>query len=305
MSSIAENLAGIERRIGEACARSGRARREITLIGVSKTKTAEAIREAFAAGVREFGENRVQEWEGKRGAVADLDGAVWHLIGHLQSNKAGKAAKIFDCVDSVDDFQVAERLARVVRELRGEVLGQREDPPSKIRGWVPQNQLLQNTEIGGRPQDSGTKAVAGVPDTQNRERTQDPGSQKEPEAPSSKNDLYESRLRVLIEVRVAEEETKSGVAMADLGDLTERVVRLEELELAGLMCVPPFLEQAELVRPYFARLREARDKLATQIGKALPVLSMGMSHDFEVAIEEGATEVRVGSALFGERVAKG
>ena len=240
-ATIAENLQRIEERIRAAAARAGRARGEIMLIGVSKTHSAEAIREAYEAGVRHFGENRVQEWEGKRAGVMSLPGAVWHLIGHLQSNKAGKAGKIFDCVDAVDDFAVAERLRRA---------------------WS------ERTAENAAPRDANAK------------------------------------LRVLIEVRVAREETKSGVETAALAELAERVVALEGLELAGLMCVPPFLEDAEFVRPYFRVLREARDGLATRLGKKLPVLSMGMSHDFEVAIEEGATEVRVGTALFGEREAK-
>jgi pyridoxal phosphate enzyme (YggS family) len=234
--SIAENLLRVEERIGAACLRAGRARSEITLIGVSKTHSAGAIREAYAAGVRHFGENRVQEWEGKRGEVGLLPGAMWHLIGHLQSNKAGRAAKIFDCVDSVDDFAVAERLRRAWSE-------------------------------GGRTDGAG-------------------------------------RLRVLIEVRVAEEETKNGVAIGQLPELAERVARLDGIDLAGLMCIPPFLEEVELARPYFRKLREVRDDLAGLLGRKLPVLSMGMSHDFAVAIEEGATEVRVGTALFGVRAGK-
>jgi PLP dependent protein len=228
VSLIAENLERIEERIGAAALRVGRGREEITLIGVSKTHGAEAIREAYEAGLRHFGENRVQEWEGKRGEISLLPGAVWHLIGHLQSNKAGRAAKIFDCVDAVDDFAVAERLRRAA----------------------------------------------------------------------------DGKLRVLIEVRVAEEETKNGVTVAELPALAERIIGLEQIDLAGLMCIPPFLEDAELVRPYFRRLREVRDELARRLQRPLPVLSMGMSHDFGVAIEEGATEVRVGTALFGERQAK-
>jgi len=223
--SIAENLERIEERIGAAALRAGRSRGEITLIGVSKTHGAEAICEAYAAGLRHFGENRVQEWEGKRNEVLLLPGTVWHLIGHLQSNKAGRAAKIFHSVDSVDDFAVAERLRR------------------------------------------GT----------------------------------DWKLRVLIEVRVAEEETKNGVSVAELPALAERIAALDKINLAGLMCIPPFLEDIELVRPYFRKLREVRDALAGRLRKELPVLSMGMSHDFAVAIEEGATEVRVGTALFGER----
>jgi PLP dependent protein len=228
-SFVRENLALVHQRITKAAQKVGRRSEEITLIGVSKTKPAEAIRVAYDAGLRHFGENRVQEWEGKRGGLGDL-GATWHLIGHLQSNKAARAARLFHCVDSVDDAALAQRLDRARAEM--------------------------NVSEG---------------------------------------------LRVLIEVRVAEEETKSGVAPEVLPTLAEQVTTMPRLELAGLMCIPPFLDDAGAVRPYFRRLRELRDELSRRLGRPLPVLSMGMSHDFEVAIEEGATEVRVGTALFGER----
>jgi len=229
LPSVQENFLSVSERIARAAQRAGRRAEEITLIGVSKTHPASAIREAFEAGVRHFGENRVQEWEGKRAGTEGLV-ATWHLIGHLQSNKAARAARLFHSVDSVDDFDVAQRLDRA----RGEagILG---------------------------------------------------------------------KLRVLIEVRVAPEETKSGVESKDLPDLVERTASLSHLQIAGLMCIPPFLENAEDVRPYFRRLRDLRDEASGKTGVALRVLSMGMSHDFEVAIEEGATEVRVGTALFGQR----
>jgi PLP dependent protein len=232
VEAMRENLARIQERIAAAAHRAGRQSAEITVIGVSKTHPAEAIRAAYAAGLRDFGENRVQEWEGKRGGLADLADAKWHLIGHLQSNKAVRAAGLFHCVDSVDDSALAQRLDRA------------------------------RSEIGGG-----------------------------------------SKLRVLIEVRVADEDTKSGVNAADLPALAEKVTSLPSLHLSGLMCIPPFLDDAARVRPYFRRLRQLRDQLAGQLGLPLPVLSMGMSHDFEVAIEEGATEVRVGTALFGQRPA--
>jgi PLP dependent protein len=232
-NTIRENLLRIQERIARAAARAGRREEEITLVGVSKTFPGESIREAFAAGVRHFGENRVQEWEAKRGAVEDL-AALWHLVGHLQSNKAARAARIFDCVDSVDDLAVAQRLDVARAEMQG-----------------------------AKP------------------------------------------LRVLIEVRLAPEETKSGVGVTDVPKLAEKFVELPRLELAGLMCIPPLGGNPEASRPYFLRLRELRDALARVLGRGLPVLSMGMSHDFEAAIEEGATEVRVGTALFGERTAKG
>ncbi len=222
----------IQERIANAANRTGRRIEDITLIGVSKTHPAITIQEAFQAGVRHFGENRVQEWEVKRVGTNNL-AATWHLIGHLQGNKAAKAAKLFRCVDSVDDFALAQKLDRA-------------------------------------------RAEASVP----------------------------AKLRVLIEVRVAKEETKSGVEIAALPQLAEEIATLPHLELAGLMCIPPYLLEAEQVRPYFRRLRELREELQTKLGLPLPVLSMGMSHDFEVAIEEGATEVRVGTALFGTRAMK-
>jgi len=231
VDTVSENLLRIRERIVVAALRAGRNVDEITLIGVSKTHPAEAIRLAYAAGLRDFGENRVQEWEGKRGGLGDLE-AQWHLIGHLQSNKALRAAGLFHSVDSVDDFAVAQRLDRG-------------------RG-----------NAGGGP-----------------------------------------KLRVLLEVRVAEEETKNGLTVEEVPELAEKVSALPVLDLRGLMCIPPFLEDAEQVRPYFRRLRELRDQLAKRLRRPLPVLSMGMSHDFEVAIEEGATEVRVGTALFGPRPA--
>jgi len=230
--SVRENLLRIQERIAAAAARAGRNAEEITLIGVSKTHPASAIREAYEAGIRHFGENRVQEWEGKRAGTEGL-AATWHLIGHLQSNKAVKAANLFHSIDSVDDLALAQRLDRA------------------------------RVEVGI------------------------------------------GKLRALIEVRVAPEETKSGVETRELPELAEKIAGLPRLELAGLMCIPPFLEQAEQVRSYFRRLRELRDHLGKALGLALPVLSMGMSHDFEVAIEEGATEVRLGTALFGERTPPG
>jgi len=231
-TSVRENLQRIQERIAQAAARTGRRAEEVTLIGVSKTHPASAIREAYEAGIRHFGENRIQEWEGKRAGMEGL-AATWHLIGHLQSNKTARAARLFHSVDSVDDFAIAQRLDRA-------------------------------------------RAEAGIT----------------------------GKLRVLIEVRIAPEETKSGVEIRELSGLAEKFGDLPRLDLRGLMCIPPFLEEAERVRPYFQHLRKLRDELTGKIGSALPVLSMGMSHDFEVAIEEGATEVRVGTALFGAREVK-
>jgi pyridoxal phosphate enzyme (YggS family) len=231
-SSMRKNLLHVQQRIAAAAKHAGRLPEEITLIAVSKTHPAEAVREAYQVGIRHFGENRIQEWEAKHGAVNDLP-AAWHLIGHLQSNKAARAARLFHSVDSVDDFTLAQRLDRARGELDG----------------------LE-------------------------------------------------KLRVLIEVRVEHEATKSGVEITGLAELAKKIVELPRLELAGLMCIPPLFEDVERVRPYFRRLRELRDALQAQLGGALPVLSMGMSNDFEVAIEEGATEIRVGTAVFGTRTVK-
>jgi PLP dependent protein len=228
-TTIQENLQRLSERIAVAANRAGRTVEEITLIGVSKTHPAGAIRQAFDAGLRHFGENRVQEWEGKRGQIENL-AATWHLIGHLQSNKAAKAANLFHSIDAVDDFPLAQKLDRACAAL----------PPAK-------------------------------------------------------------RLRVLLEIHLGGEATKSGVSEAGLAELAENVAPLPGLELAGLMCIPPFLENAEEVRPYFARLRKLRDQLELRLRRKLSVLSMGMSHDFEAAIQEGATEIRVGTALFGIR----
>lgn len=226
-SAIAANLARVRERIAASAARAGRQAEDVTLVAVSKTFPAEAIRAAWEAGVRRFGENRVQEREAKQPALAGLD-ATWHLVGHLQSNKARRAARLFDTVDSVDSAALAEKLDRAAAEA-------------------------------GR------------------------------------------RLRVLLEVRLAPEETRHGAEPDDAPGIAEAVAALPQLDLAGLMAIPPFLDNPEAVRPHFTRLRKLRDRIAARLGRALPVLSMGMSHDFEVAIEEGATEVRLGTALFGPR----
>ena len=229
---IRENLERIRERVERAAGRAGRRAEEITLVAVSKTFPTDAIRDAFDAGVRHFGENRVQEWESKHPLLSNLD-ATWHLIGHLQSNKAARAAHLFHTVDSVDSLALAQKLHRALSA---------------------------------------------------------PGERSVPE-----------RLRILIEVRLAPEETKSGASEAELPALAEGLLALPRLELCGLMCIPPLLGDAGRTRPYFAKLREARSSLAKRVGRALPVLSMGMSQDFEVAIEEGATEIRIGTSLFGSR----
>lgn len=230
--SISENIAAINERIAKAARRAGRSAEDVALMAVSKTHPAERIREAYAAGLRLFGENRVQEFAGKAGALSDLSLAEWHMIGHLQTNKAGKAAELFGAVDSVDSVKLAEKLDASARALR-------------------------------------------------------------------------KKLGVLIEVNVGGEAAKSGVS-ADSLELEQLLVaapRLEGLEFRGLMTVPPFTDDPKLARPYFRKLRELRDSIAA---RKLPsirvdVLSIGMSHDYEIAIEEGSTCVRVGTAIFGER----
>ena len=227
-ATIRENILRIQDRIAKARKKSLHPA-EITLIAVSKTHSAESIREAYEAGLRHFGENRVQEWEGKRQQLEDLP-ATWHLIGHLQSNKSARAAKAFHSIDSVDDCALAQRLDHARAELK-----------------------------------------------------------------------IKEKLRILIEVRVENEATKTGAELQTVPQLLEKLTQLKNLEVAGVMCIPPFLEDPEKVRPYFQRLRKLRDDLSTSSGLPLPVLSMGMSHDFEVAIQEGATEVRIGTAIFGTR----
>jgi pyridoxal phosphate enzyme (YggS family) len=255
---IQENLTRVQERIARACTRAGRRPEGITLVAVSKTFPAEAIRAAYECGVRHFGENRVQEWEGKQPLLADLD-ATWHLVGHLQSNKARRAVRLFHRIDSVDSLALAQRLAGAVDEL------------------------------SEQPSTEATEAQ--------RARRQ---SRKERSA---------SRMPVLIEVRLAPEETKSGVEPEDLPVLVEGVLALPQLELRGLMCIPPLFDDPERARPYFRRLRELGDDLLRRFISNLQPrtsnlhLSMGMSHDFEIAIEEGATEIRLGTALFGKRSA--
>jgi pyridoxal phosphate enzyme (YggS family) len=244
-NAIRANLARVHERMERAASRARRHAEDITLIGVSKTQTGERIRELYEAGVRHFGENRIQEWESKQASLADMD-ATWHLIGHLQSNKVARAARLFHSVDSVDALGLAERLERASTDF-----------------------TTENTE--GREKAGGRQGSG-------------------------------QRLRVLIEVKLDPEPAKAGVSEEELTRLVEAVLPLPHLELRGLMGVPPYCEDPEKVRPYFRHLRELRDTLrATLGGELLPVLSIGMSHDFEVAIEEGATEIRVGTALFGER----
>jgi pyridoxal phosphate enzyme (YggS family) len=216
---VAANLTALERRIVAACDKAGRRREEVTLVAVSKTFPAEAVTAAIAAGATDIGENRVQEARDKKPAVTGT--ARWHLIGHLQSNKAKDAVRLFDVIHTVDSMALAERLARAA-------------------------------EGAGKRQD------------------------------------------VLIEVNIGREAQKSGADPAEVVSLAKAVAALPSLSLLGLMAIPP-LGEPEAMRPYFSEMRRLRDQTGLQH------LSMGMTDDFEVAIEEGATIIRVGRAIFGSR----
>lgn len=215
---LRENLEQVRARMAAAALRARRKPEEITLIAVTKVFPASAIRDAYALGLRDFGENYLQEFEGKHPEVSDLPGARFHLIGHLQSNKAKRAAELFDEIQTVDSEKLARRLDAV-----------------------------------GKP------------------------------------------LDVMLEVKLSEEEAKSGADPGELPALIAAVKGLPNLHLLGLMTMPPWSDDPEQTRPYFRRLRG----LATEHG--LAQLSMGMSHDLEAAIEEGSTHIRVGTALFGRR----
>ena len=228
---IAEHLDEVRTRIADAARRSGREPSTVTLIAVSKTFDADHVRAAWQAGQRDFGENKVQEAEQKMAAtVADLPGARWHLIGHLQSNKAKKAAA-FAAIHSIDSVDLLQRVDAAA------------------------------TQLGSSPD-------------------------------------------VLVQADLAGEDTKFGAAEAEVEAIVRAALDARAVRLAGLMIIPPWNENQEVTRPWFARLRELRDRL---IARGIPAaslgqLSMGMSHDFEAAIEEGATMVRVGTAIFGKRV---
>ena len=230
--TIAENIYRIQERIAAAARRVGNRPEDVALMAVSKTFPPESIREAYAAGLRLFGESRVQEMATKTDILHDLKDAEWHMIGHLQNNKAAKAAELFGAIESLDSLRLAERLNAACEQ---------------------------------------------------REKT----------------------LAVLIEINVGGEAVKSGVSpeSPELEAILEAAKRLPYLEFRGLMTVPPFSEDAEGARPFFGKLRKLRDKIADKKWPKvnLNVLSMGMSHDFEIAVEEGSTCVRVGTALFGDR----
>jgi hypothetical protein len=233
--SIASNLERLQNEIANACARARRDPSTVALMAVSKMHPAEAVREAYAAGQRLFGENRVQEWQTKRASLTDLfditrspsPSAQAHLIGPLQNNKTSKAAEIFDAVDTLDSLKTAERLNAAAQSLG-------------------------------------------------------------------------KTLRILIEVKLSHEDTKHGLAPEELPTLLRALEPLTHLEPRGLMTVPPFDENPETARPYFQHLRRLRDENLA-LCPTLTDLSMGMSNDFAVAIEEGSTTVRIGTAIFGKR----
>jgi pyridoxal phosphate enzyme (YggS family) len=228
-ADIAANLEAVRQRVAKAATRCGRLPSEIRLVAVSKTFAADAVRDAAAAGQRSFGENKVQEGLAKAGALADLQ-LDWHLIGHLQSNKARKAAATFGWIESIDRLELLKKVDDAA------------------------------DEAGTRP-------------------------------------------RILIQVDLAHEETKHGADESAVADLVRAALDARAVECRGLMTVPPFPTDPEDSRPWFRQLRELRDRLvAAGLPKdRLTDLSMGMSQDFEVAIEEGATIVRVGTAIFGRR----
>ncbi|MCX5907985.1 MAG: YggS family pyridoxal phosphate-dependent enzyme [Deltaproteobacteria bacterium] len=231
MSAIVENIARVRERIERAAKRAGRAPEQIRLVAVSKTVEAERVLEAVNAGVKILGENYVQEAQKKISLVGH--GASWHFIGHLQTNKAKLAVRLFDSIHTVDRLNLAEELNRLARQ-QGKV------------------------------------------------------------------------MPVLIEVHLSEEATKFGAEEQEIKPLAEKLSEMEGLAVQGLMTMPPYFENPEDSRPYFLRLRKLAEELARRRipGLSMEELSMGMSNDFEVAIEEGATWVRVGTAIFGSRPAK-
>jgi pyridoxal phosphate enzyme (YggS family) len=227
---LRRNIAAVRERIESAAARAGRNADEIKLVAVSKTHPAALVNQAIEAGISVFGENKVQEADDKIGEVG-RDKAEWHLIGHLQSNKARRAVQLFDVIHSLDSLELATRLERICVE-------------------------------GNR-----------------------------------------SSVSVFVQVDLGKEKTKSGIAETDLPGLVSYLKVCRRLKFDGLMILPPYFENADDVRPFFRRLREIRDELVSQniFASGRGELSMGMSHDFEIAIEEGATIVRIGTAIFGER----
>lgn len=229
LQTISERFENVRQKINAAAQRANRLADDIRLIAISKTHPVAVLRGALAAGITDLGENRVQEAEAK---IADIgrDAARWHLVGHLQANKARRAVELFDVIHSVDSVSLTQRLERLCIE------------------------------------------------TERKE------------------------LPVLVQVDLAGEQNKSGIESASLPALLDEVKRCQRVRLIGLMTLPPYFKDPECTRPFFKALRDLRDELKVQGHFSGPgELSMGMSHDFEIAIEEGATMVRVGTAIFGER----
>jgi pyridoxal phosphate enzyme (YggS family) len=226
VTDLAVRIAGVRERIAKAAARAGRSEQSVRLVAVSKRHPASAVREAHAIGLRAFGENYAQELLAKAAEAGALDGIEWHLIGHLQTNKARLVAPVISMVHTIDSAHVA-------------------------------------SELGKRAAKIGRTIFA------------------------------------LIEVNVAKDPAKRGCAPGELGAIIDAVRAAGALELRGLMTMPPYADDAEAARPFFAELRELQARHGGP--RALPELSMGMSHDLEAAITEGATIVRVGSAIFGDR----
>ena len=259
---IKENLERVRERIAEAARSAGRDSSDVRLICATKGVSAERIREAIDCGVREIGENRVQEAQEKRHALSGAGGSLrWHLIGSLQRNKAAPAAQLFDAVHSVDSLELIEALEKQMAKREPFILRQAQD----------ERKLEQTTE----------------------------------ERPGTGN-----RLEVLIQVNVSGEATKRGCRPEQARGLAEAVLKAKHLQWTGLMTMAPYSENPEDSRPHFRRLRELRDELGRALSGAgliqadfSPELSMGMSGDFEPAVREGATMVRVGTAIFGERSA--
>ncbi len=260
MAGLQERLYEVRQRIHQACQRSGRDPSTVTLVGVTKGVPGERIEEAVAAGVSDIGENRVQEARDKqialgsrlkavgrdvglRPSASGLQPVRWHLIGHLQRNKARLAVELFDVIHSVDSLALIQELERHAAKHAARF-------------------TLQDTR-------------------------------QEPH----------KYLEVLIQVNIASEETKFGCRPEDAASLAEAIIKTDHLRLVGLMTLAPFAEDPKYARPVFRRLRELRKDVAVacSLQPAALKLSMGMSHDFEAAIEEGADVVRIGTALFGER----
>ena len=230
VGGLAQRLGSVRARIDECADRVGRSPNEITLVAVSKTHPPELIREAIAAGVTDLGENRVQEAETKIPELRDAK-VRWHLIGHLQSNKARRAVELFDVIHSVDSVSLAQRLERICHEVE------------------------------------------------------------------------RAELPLMVQVDLGHEATKTGADERDVPEIVACLKQSERLRLVGLMTMPPFFDDPEKARPFFRRLRNMRDELQRQgaFGEHRGELSMGMTHDYEIAIQEGATILRIGTAIFGQR----